>query len=288
MARKLPVVKNHFTPTRRGFLKGTAAAGAAAGLAAMAEQASAQCPSDAPTIYPDQDNSEVRWAFLIDLRRCVGCNACSVACKTENDVRLGRFRNGVIHYTSGSYPATTREFVPWLCNHCAKPACLDVCPVEPVKASLTFPNSDTVEYYARATYQRPDGLVLVDQSRCTGCGACVTACPYQARYLDPVKEAGGDPTAKAADKCTLCFHRLEGGVVPACVNTCPHGARMMGNYNDPQSEISQAIADAGGQVSRLLESVGTEPRCFYIGLNETAYLNGDEPRREAGLQTQVP
>ena len=161
--------------------------------------------------------------------------------------------------------------------------------------SLTFPSGERVEYPARATYQRPDGLVLIDQERCVGCGKCVTACPYQVRYLDPVKSAGGNPSRfgftidepKAADKCTLCTHRLEKGVVPACVNTCPASARLVGNLNDANSEINQRIAAAGNEVSTLLPNAGTEPQVFYIGLNEDAYFQGTEPRREAGKQTEV-
>ncbi len=285
MTKKLPVTKNEFAPSRRAFLQGTAAVGAVAGVAAISSKAFAACPDDSPRVYPNQDDSEIRWAFLIDLTRCVGCQSCAVACKTENDVRLGYFRNGVITYESGTYPAAARDFVPWLCNHCADPPCLGGCPVEPTQATMHFPNGDVAEYFARATYQRPDGLVMVDQDRCVGCGACVTLCPYEARYLDPVKAAGGDPGRGAADKCTQCVQRLENGVVPACVNTCPHEARIIGNFNDPNGPIQSAIANDGA-VGVLL-SEGTEPRCFYIGLNETAYTDGDEPRKEAGLQTVI-
>jgi tetrathionate reductase subunit B len=102
-----------------------------------------------------------------------------------------------------------------------------------------------------------------------------------------VKEAGGNPDSTAADKCSLCVHRLENGVVPACVNTCPHEARLIGNYNDATSNVRQAIDAAAGQVSVLLEGEGTDPRVFYIGLDEQAYLEGDEARKEAGLQTQI-
>jgi tetrathionate reductase subunit B len=297
MPKYLPVLKNRFLPTRRDVLRGSAAAGVVAGVSSLTQPAAAYCGSELiPLVYPDQDKSEVRWGFLIDLRRCNGCNACSVSCKTENDVRLGYFRNGVIEDEAGTYPNTVRNFIPWLCNHCAVPPCLEVCPVDPIKASLTFPSGSTAEYWARATYQRPDGLVLIDQDRCVGCGECVTACPYQARYLDPVKAAGADPQSvgldiaepKAADKCTMCVHRLEQGVVPACVNTCPAGARVIGNLNDPSSEINQQIEAAGNQVSTLLEGAGTEPRVYYIGLEESAYARGNEPRREAGLQTVVP
>lgn len=281
--------------TRRKFLKTGASAGAAAAAVGVAGVGKARAQTDKPEIYPDQDTSEVRWGFLVDLRRCVGCNGCAVACKTEFDVRLGRFRNGVITYDSGTYPDAKRDFVPWICNHCKKPPCLAKCPVEPVKASLEFPSGEKAEYWARATYQRPDGLVLVDQERCVGCGECVKSCPYNARYLDPVKAAGGDPASvglsiaspKASDKCSLCIHRMENGVVPACVNTCQADARLVGNLNDSSSEISKRIAEAGDDAKTLLSSLGTEPAAYYIGLNDDAYSKGDEPRSEAGLQTVV-
>ncbi len=249
-----------------------------------------------PGVYPYQDDSEVRWGFLIDLNRCTGCHACAVACKTENDVRLGVFRNGVRYHESGTYPAVERNFAPWLCNHCKNAPCLQRCPTDAIKGSLEFPNGDTAEYWAKATYQRPDGLVLVDDERCVGCGRCVEDCPYKARYLDPVKAAGADPAdvgleiddPKAVGKCTLCVHRLENGIVPACVNTCPPEARIMGNLNDPDSEISKRIAEAGEDVSVIWEAIGTGPAVFYIDLVEDAYTQGTETKLEAGLQDQTP
>ncbi len=281
---------------RRGFIKGSVAAGAGVAVVAGASRLGIAGPKagDPPRIYPNQDESEVRWGFLIDLRRCTGCSSCAIACKTESDVRLGTFKNGVIQHEQGTYPNTTRHFVPWLCNHCKNPPCLAGCPVEPIRATLEFPSGEIAEYYARATYQRPDGLVLNDSERCVGCGQCVSRCPYRARFLDRHRPAGGDPASvglthpnpKASDKCTLCVHRLENGVVPACVNTCPAEARLVGNLNDPQSELNQRIAE--GQAAGLLESVGTEPVVFYIGLNEEAYSQGEEPRTEAGLQNVTP
>lgn len=276
--------------SRRKFIAALGAGTVAAGI--TARSGTAQAPGTKPRIYPDQDQSEVRWGFLIDLRRCTGCNSCSVSCKTEYDVRLGVFRNGVVDHETGSYPNTQRRFVPWMCNHCKNPPCLAGCPVDPVKASLTFPSGAKAEYWARATYQRPDGLVLVDQERCVGCGACVSLCPYQARYLDRGKQAGGDTARPPADKCSMCFHRLEEGVVPACVNTCPAEARLIGNVNDPNSDISQRIQAAGANnVATLLESGGTEPVVYYIGLDQqeldAAYIQGEEARKEAGLQTDI-
>ena len=254
-----------------------------------------ECP-DYARAFPDQDTSEVRWGFLVDVDKCRGCSACSVACKTENNVRLGVFRNSVIEGEAGTYPDTTRMSIPWLCNHCVNPVCLDRCPTNPVKAALEMPGGEAVEYWARATYQRPDGLVLVDQERCVGCGWCVEDCPYGARFLDWSKTAGGDPAEydlsiadpHPVDKCTLCVHRLQSGVVPACVETCPADARMVGNLNDPSSAINAAIAAAGDNVSVPKESAGTEPAVFYIGLDEDIFDDGRDIRDEAGRQYDVP
>jgi tetrathionate reductase subunit B len=279
----MPFAPGVFMPTtkknRRQFLKTVGAGAVASGVAA--NSALAQLNDGA---YPDQDQSEVRWGFLIDLRRCAGCTACAVACKTRNDVRLGVFRNSVITHETGSYPNPRRDFVPWLCNHCKNPPCLAGCIAPEVLGALTFPSGQRVEYLARATYQRPDGLVLIDQERCMGCGQCASRCPYQVRYMDPVKPAGGNPQVKAADKCSMCVTRLEEGVVPACVNTCPAGARMVGNLNDPASEISQQIQAAGGNVATLLPGVNTDPQVYYIGLSQQAlndaFLQGTEPRQD--------
>ncbi len=254
-----------------------------------------ECP-DYPRAFPDQDTSEVRWGFLIDVKKCRGCSACSVACKTENDVRLGVFRNSVIEGELGEYPDTRRVQIPWLCNHCANPTCLDRCPVPPVKASLEMPSGEVVEYWARATYQRPDGLVLVDQTRCVGCGRCVEECPYGTRFPDWGKEAQGDASAvgldiadpKSTDKCTLCVHRLVEGLAPACIETCPADARLVGNLNDPSSAINAAIEAAGDRVSVANEGSGTEPRVYYIDFEEDVFDNGRDIRLESGRQYDVP
>ncbi len=255
-----------------------------------------ECP-DYPRAFPDQDTSEVRWGFLIDIDKCRGCDACSIACKTENDVRLGVFRNGVVDAESGTFPNTTRMAIPWMCNHCENPTCLDRCPTTPVKAALEMPDGTSVEYWARATYQRPDGLVLVDQDECVGCGWCVEDCPYGARFMDWSKPAGGNPAdydlditdPKAVDKCTMCVHRVQAGVVPACVETCPADARMIGNLNDPGSAINAAIAAAGDRVSVMKESAGTLPALYYIGLDEDMFDDGTDIRDEDGTrQYDVP
>mgnify|MGYP005841430297 CR=1 FL=1 len=215
-----------------------------------------------------------RWGFLIDLERCIGCKACSVACKTEFGVPLGGFRSSVKEYESGTFPKVTRSFVPWLCNHCRNPICITECPVDEVEATFTFPDGSTQIYNKRATYQRPDGVVLIDQDRCIGCEACVELCPYKVRFLNPTKLSEyGDPVA---EKCTLCEHRLEKGLVPACVNTCQGNARISGDLNDSDSEISRLIREKNAKV--LMPEMGTEPTCYYIALNPDAYSKGRDSR----------
>ncbi len=237
---------------------------------------------DQPVPFPDQSAQEVRWGFLIDLRTCSGCEACTVACKTANDVRLQVFRSAVRKYENGEFPNTKRDMVPWMCNHCENPPCIDRCPVPSIDAELEMPSGEKVAYKQWATYQRPDGLVLVDKERCVGCGFCVEDCPYGARYLDPVEAAGGDASKKVVDKCNLCIQRVSQGVVPACVNTCPGDARMIGNLNDPDSAISKKIAANDTDV--LLPDAGTKPHVYYIGLNPTAWTKGDDPKLRAQLK----
>ncbi len=173
-----------------------------------------------------------QWGMLVDTRRCVGCQGCTVACKAENSVGLGSFRTHVKIFETGTYPKTKKRFVPMLCMHCKKPPCVDVCPVE-------------------ATYKRNDGLVLIDYEKCIGCGYCLDACPYDARYLnsDVVDEVGGavewggKRSYGKADKCTFCAHRLAKGIEPACVNTCVGKARQFGDFNDKSSVVSKIKND---------------------------------------------
>jgi molybdopterin-containing oxidoreductase family iron-sulfur binding subunit len=205
--------------------------------------------------------------MVIDLDRCVGCQACSAACQSENNVpfvgqkqaELGRavFWNEVIYHIEGEYPRVKATIVPRPCFHCENPPCVKVCPVA-------------------ATYKREeDGLVLQRYERCIGCRYCVVACPYGARYFNwyvpewpegmdryqnpdvPVRSVG------IVEKCTFCIHRLEKDLpIPACNQACPAGARYFGDLDDPDSEVSQLARSP--RAFRLLEDLGTEPRVFYL------------------------
>ncbi|MBI2522334.1 MAG: 4Fe-4S dicluster domain-containing protein [Bdellovibrio sp.] len=257
---------------RRDFLKGavvTGAAMASAGILSAAEDAGAK--------------KGERWGMVIDLDRCIGCKACAIACKTEFDTRLGVFRSQVVYNDHGTFPNSQRDILPWLCNHCENPACTPVCPVDEIDADFKG-----VKYKKAATYKRPDGVVLVDQDRCIGCGECIRNCPYSVRSFDPGRKAGGNDSANPADKCTLCEHRLEAGVVPSCVNTCQARARIVGNLNDPNSEISQLLKKHKGEV--LLPEKSTQPQVYYIGAKakeiNSAWKNGEDIRKEANTEYQ--
>jgi tetrathionate reductase subunit B len=223
--------------TRRRFVGavGAAAAGALAGQALGG--------GDRPTTGP-----RGRLAMVIDLDRCIGCQACSVACKAEHGVRLGGFRSWVSERELGQYPRVRRAFLPRLCNHCDRPPCLDVCPTG-------------------ATHRRDDGLVAIDKSRCIGCRHCMAACPYGARYFNAAasSEEAAFPasTHGTVDKCDFCAHRVDRGVVPACVNTCPAGARTFGDLLPADGALAQAAAQ--GHARPLLPERETRPSVLYQG-----------------------
>ncbi len=258
--------------SRRKFIKD---AGKTAGVIAIIAAAPLGSKGVTRAIAGDKNH---RWGFLIDLDKCIGCKACSVACKTEFGVPLGVFRSSVKELDEGSYPNVKRSFLPWLCNHCSKPICIRDCPVEEIEAKFTWPDNTEEKYMKKATFQRPDGVVLVDEDRCVGCGACVDLCPYNVRFLNPMKKTtSSDAVAEhPADKCTLCVHRLEAGLVPACVNTCQGNARIVGDLNDPESEISKIMASK--KVRILLPEKGTDPQCRYVSLNPKAYTDGRDTR----------
>jgi tetrathionate reductase subunit B len=185
--------------------------------------------------------NKVRYGMVIDLRKCMGCNTCSVSCKVENDVPPGVFRSWVKVVEKGTYPNVRRSFLPVLCNNCENPICLQNCPV-------------------KATWQREDGIVIVDPHRCIGCKYCIASCPYNVRHINPIR--------KIVQKCTFCHHRVDAGLQPACVESCPPGARIFGDLNDPDSEISKLLAENATQV--LKPEMGTDPRVFYIAADKAA------------------
>jgi tetrathionate reductase subunit B len=181
------------------------------------------------------------YAFVIDISRCIDCRACLVACSVENNVPMNHTRNWVHDLgVEGEFPELQRAFVPYNCMHCDNPPCIEVC-------------------VSGATYKDAEsGLVLVDQEACIGCGFCVDACPYNARYLDE--------TRGVVDKCNACAQRLEKGLQPACVATCLGGSRMFGDLNNPESEVSIALKNAR-TIQRLDYEKGdhdTDPNIFYI------------------------
>ena len=244
---------------RRTVLKG--AGGIAVGAATLGAGTKAAQAKGTPP----------RWAMVMDLRRCIGCRACTVACKAENDVSLGRFLSVVQEKTTGTFPNTRKAFLPIMCNHCegnkedGVPPCVKVCPEYPGKR-MTFKTADgdKIRYRGGATYKRPDGLVLIDADLCIGCGKCIDACPYGVRSFDPFVKAGKEPSKQAASKCDMCKERIANGIDPSCVNTCQGRARIFGDLNDPESEVAKLVKEHDLAKNVLLPEEGTDPHVFYI------------------------
>jgi len=219
---------------RRGVISAIAVAIATA-LAAIS--ASVFRPAGNLTGVAENTRSRKKqYGMVIDVRRCIGCHACTVACKSEFDLALGVNRCWVEYVEKGEYPNVGRSFLPRLCNHCSEPSCVYVCPTN-------------------ATYKRKqDGVVVVDQGLCIGCKYCIQACPYGARYQDPIMGW--------IDKCDFCVHRVAQGYEPSCVSTCVGGARIFGDLGDPDSEVSKLIAK--NRVTVLRQEMGTFPNVYYI------------------------
>jgi Fe-S-cluster-containing dehydrogenase component/formate-dependent nitrite reductase membrane component NrfD len=199
-------------------------------------------------------------AFVIDQRRCIGCHACTVACKVEHGVELGVFRTWVKYIERGEFPDTRRDFAVMRCNHCTDAPCIKACPVT-------------------ALYKREDGIVDFDPERCIGCKACMNACPYDALYIDP--------DSHTAAKCNFCAHRVERDLKPSCELVCPVGAIISGDIEDPESPVSLVLHQAGPAKVRSPEQ-GTGPNVYYLGAHEAAL----DPLQAAGglayLTTEVP
>ncbi|MFQ5804974.1 MAG: 4Fe-4S dicluster domain-containing protein [Phycisphaerae bacterium] len=259
--------------TRREFIKRSARA-AGAGVAALvildlpesadgARQAT-QPAETAPARPADAyDWTKHRYVYLIDTRKCIGCGSCVRACSRENDVPEHYFRTWVERYQfsrtgetlvdcpnggkEGFESSVTGQevtkafFFPKLCNQCTFTPCVQLCPVG-------------------ASYRTLDGVILVDEKRCIGCGYCVQGCPYGTRFIHP--ETG------TASKCTLCYHRLARGLTPACVQACPVEARMLGDTKQVGDKVAEIIATERVQV--LQPELLTEPNCFYQGLTRGA------------------
>jgi len=182
-----------------------------------------------------------RWSWVIDQTKCIGCHACTTACKSENDVAVGVFRTWVKHVDVGTFPDVKRHFAVLRCNHCEDAPCVEICPVT-------------------AMYQRSDGLVDFDESLCIGCKACMQACPYDAIYMDP--------DSNTAAKCNFCSHRVDEGLLPACVVVCPVEALVFGDMDDPTSKVSRELKEKKVTVRRPEQH--TRPKAFYIGGHEAA------------------
>jgi phenylacetyl-CoA:acceptor oxidoreductase subunit 1 len=208
-----------------------------------------------------------RWTMVADLRRCVGCQTCTAACKLTNATPPGVQWRRVLDMEFGEYPEVQRVFVPVGCQHCSDPPCLDVCPT-------------------KATTKRADGVVMIDYDLCIGCAYCAVACPYQARYrTDHASFAYGDAMASetqrqdparlaVATKCTFCVDRIDAGLAaglkpgidpeatPACVNACITQTLSFGDLDDPASPVAKLLAE--NQHFRMHEELGTGPNFHYI------------------------
>lgn len=210
-----------------------------------------------------------QYAMVVDLNRCVGCHACALACRAEWQVpaKKGYRRNWLKRMGPTETPhGMSYTFYPGLCNHCDKPACTVVCPADPVEKTFKDPKTGkTKTMMVPATWKDPfNGTVQIDKKRCLGCGACAEACPYGARYVNYTL-----PEPKA-DKCTFCVERLAHGLQPACVQTCIGTARIFGDIDDPNSEVSKYVKQ--GAIRMESTAVRTGPNVRYFGKKKDIYL----------------
>lgn len=208
-----------------------------------------------------------KWGMVIDLFRCIGCHGCTYSCKAENNTGIGVFWARVYDYEVGKYPNVTRSFLSMPCMHCEDAPCEQACP-------------------SGATYRRPDGIVAVDTAICIGCKTCMLACPYDSRFMNN-NETYFDPAGSPRDqerasirkpgtveKCHFCKDRIDWGLAnglkpgqdwdatPACINACPANARIFGDLDDPDSEVSRLITAHNAEP--LHAEFGTRPSVYYI------------------------
>jgi tetrathionate reductase subunit B len=231
-------------PTRRQALKAGLAAAALTGTAGAAKAGQSDeslfLPEEAwrERMTPPADNKRFGW--VVDTRRCFGCHGCEVACKAENDVPLGHYiRQTIYHDHQRSSGAVARIMVPMACQHCEDAPCIKACP-------------------CGSMHKGAGGTVMVNYDTCSGHTACKEACPYGAIYIDPV--------ANQAVKCHNCTHRIDEGMDPACVSTCPSEALYFGDLNDPESPVSKIANELGDEASleTLRPEKGTRPRMSFV------------------------
>lgn len=187
----------------------------------------------------DVRSRPVRWLKVLDQTRCIGCHACTTACKSENEVPVGVTRTYVKSADVGTFPNTRRAFQVTRCNQCTDAPCTTACPTG-------------------AMFRRDDGIVDFDKSICIGCKACMAACPYDAIFINPEDHS--------AEKCNMCAHRLDAGLEPACVSVCPTEAILVGDGNDPDSKVAQAVQRRPVSVRRPEKETG--PGVFYLGAHQ--------------------
>src|SRR5947207_730205 len=179
------------------------------------------------------------YGFAIDLRKCIGCHACTIACKAEHEIPIGVNRCWVKTVEQGTFPATRRLFFPVLCNQCDEAPCVAICPTN-------------------ALFKRRDGIVDLDGAVCIGCRACMVACPYDQLFIDP--------NTRTAEKCNFCANRIENQLLPACVSVCPTECRIFGDLDDEMSEVARIAALPDMAVRKPEKATG--PKVFYLGADD--------------------
>ncbi len=180
------------------------------------------------------------YGFVIDLKKCIGCHACTIACKAEHDIPVGVNRCWVKTVEKGRFPDTQRLFLPVLCNQCEDAPCMTICPTS-------------------ALFRRRDGIVDLDGEACIGCKACMAACPYDQLFIDP--------NTRTAEKCNFCANRVENQLQPACVSVCPTECRIFGDLDDPTTEVAQIVQREAFTVRK--PEKGTGPKIFYLQADDS-------------------